>query len=189
MFVVLPLLACRHRIPTNPLESDLFYQQGLEAFRRATPDGYRDAINAFRRASSFVPSRCEYKLHLAESLLFLAQEQQMNWEEYVPTVSEVTAVIDPIQSAGECAGFNAFLSRVLALEFSFDSSKRQAAQGSPELFPPGTRPRCELPLRSASNTGKLTRRCGSSRIRQLYLGMLTADQPLSKSQNLVFISS
>src|SRR2546426_9883581 len=105
VFVVFLLVACRHRIPTSPPESDLLYQHGLEAFRRATPDGYRDAINAFRTASNLMPSRCEYKLHLGESLLFLAQEEQMNWEEYLPAVSEATVVLDAIQSAGNCSGF------------------------------------------------------------------------------------
>jgi tetratricopeptide (TPR) repeat protein len=105
----------------------LLYRRGLEAFRQATPDGYRAAINAFRQASHLIPSHCEYKLHLAESLLLLAQEQQINWEEYAPSLSEAAGTVDAIQSNGNCSGFGAFLSRIRALSFSFDSSKHSAA--------------------------------------------------------------
>jgi tetratricopeptide (TPR) repeat protein len=125
--LVFLIVACRHRIPSGPPDSELYYRQGLEAFSRATPDGYRDAIGAFRQASSLIPSRCEYRLHLAESLLFLAQEQQINWEESVPSLSEAANSIDAIQSNGACSGFGAFLYRVGALSLSFDAVQHSAA--------------------------------------------------------------
>jgi len=123
--VVFLIGACRHRIPSGPPDSELFYRQGLEAFSRATP-AYREAIGAFRRASSLIPSRCEYRLHLAESLLFLAQEQQLNWEQYVPSLSEADSSIDAIQS-NSASGFGAFLRRVRALRLSFDAAQHSAA--------------------------------------------------------------
>jgi hypothetical protein len=125
--VAFAVAGCRHRIPGTPPQYDLLYGRGLEAFRLATPVGYRDAIDAFRQASTLIPSRCEYKLHLAESLLFLAQEQQINWEENAPSVSEAASVIDAIPSNGNCSGFSEFLFRVRALRFLFDPSEHSAA--------------------------------------------------------------
>lgn len=125
--VAFGVVGCRHRLPGTPPQSDLLYRRGVEAFRLATPGGYRDAIEAFSQASTLIPSRCEYKLHLAESLLFLAQEQQINWEENAPNVSEAGSIIDAIPSNGNCTGFTAFLFRLRALRLLFDPSKHSAA--------------------------------------------------------------
>src|SRR5579871_2082426 len=67
--------------PTGPSADELAYQAGLAAFRLATPEAYQRAANAFRKASELKKDRCEYTLHLAESLYFLAQQQKQNWED------------------------------------------------------------------------------------------------------------
>jgi hypothetical protein len=62
--------------------------RGRRAFREATPEGYQRAADAFRKAASLRPERCEYSLHLAESLLFLALEQKLNQEDTAPAGQE-----------------------------------------------------------------------------------------------------
>src|SRR6266702_4427262 len=106
LLVLILASSCGHRVqatlPSGPPQHELLYREGLEAFRRATPEGYKEAIDAFRRASALAPSRCEYSLHLAESLIFLAREQEYNWEEFEPRASG-------------CATFEPFLDRLRAL--------------------------------------------------------------------------
>jgi tetratricopeptide (TPR) repeat protein len=109
------LASCRHRVP-GPADVSL-YLQGLDAFRNATPEGYERAIETFRKATALNPSRCEYRFHLAQSLLFLAVEQQLNWEEFSPRVAEATAIADTEESTSNSA-FSPFLSRLRALAAS-----------------------------------------------------------------------
>ena len=119
MVVLILASSCGHKaqtkLPSASPEHELLYRGGLEAFRQATPEGYRQAIDAFRKASTLAPSRCEYSLHLAESLILLAQEQRYNWEEFEPRVSEAVGIIDSIQRAAECATFEPFVDRLRAL--------------------------------------------------------------------------
>jgi tetratricopeptide (TPR) repeat protein len=109
---LLCLSGCRHRAGL-PADESLF-QQGLAAFREATPEGYTRAIAAFRSAVNLEPSRCDYSMHLAQSLLFLAQEQQSNWEEFLPRVSEAKTVVEAIASNAPCS--DSFVARVRALD-------------------------------------------------------------------------
>ena len=64
--------------PISSADPEVVYQAGLDAFREATPEGYARSVEAFRNALRLEPSRCEYVLHLAESLFFLAQQQKIN---------------------------------------------------------------------------------------------------------------
>jgi len=111
--------SCGHKVqaglPGASPEHELLYRAGLEAFRQATPEGYRQAIGAFRKASALAPSRCDYSLHLAESLLLLAQEQKYNWEEFEPRESEAVGIIASAQRAAECETFEPFVNRLRAL--------------------------------------------------------------------------
>jgi len=103
------------KLPSGPSQHELLYREGLEAFRQATPEGYKEAIDAFRKASTLAPSRCEYSLHLAESLIFLAREQEYNWEEFEPRGSEAVRIIDSVQHALGCATFEPLVDRLRAL--------------------------------------------------------------------------
>src|SRR5262245_21289584 len=91
--------ACRRKtvlnvsVPGPPLY-EVLYNEGLSAFHLGTPEGYTRAADAFRRASALKPDRCEYALNLVQSLLFLSTEQQLNWEEYEPRRTEVSAVLE-----------------------------------------------------------------------------------------------
>ncbi len=119
LLVLILASSCGHRVqatlPSGPPQHELLYREGLEAFRRATPEGYKEAIDAFRRASALAPSRCEYSLHLAESLIFLAREQEYNWEEFEPRASEAVRIMDSVPRASGCATFEPFLDRLRAL--------------------------------------------------------------------------
>jgi tetratricopeptide (TPR) repeat protein len=120
VFVALMLLAsCRHRVAV-PLDVSL-YLEGLNAFGKATPEGYQQSVDAFRKAGALNASRCEYSLHLAQSLLFLAAEQRLNWEPFLPLVADATAVAGAVESNSKCTTFTPFLWRVRALALSFQS--------------------------------------------------------------------
>src|SRR5262245_41027302 len=119
VLVVLILASgCGHRVqtklPSGP-QHEFLYRQGLQAFRQATPEAYKQAIDSFRKASLLAPSRCEYSLHLAESLIFLAREQEYNWEEFDPRTSEAGQILDTLSHASECATFEPFVDRLRAL--------------------------------------------------------------------------
>ncbi len=90
-------------VPAVPPEYEVAYQDGLKAFREATPDGYQRAADAFRKASTLRPSTCEYALHLSESLFFLAQEREANWEESQPMVQQASDIVSARQDTPECA--------------------------------------------------------------------------------------
>src|SRR6185503_944136 len=107
LFVLILASGCGHRVqtklPSAPPQHELLYREGLEAFRQATPEGYKQAIDAFRKAFTLAPSRCEFSLHLAESVIFLAREQEYNWEEFEPRLTEAVRIIDSVQHASACA--------------------------------------------------------------------------------------
>src|SRR5678816_4704789 len=116
--LVLMLASCARRLPTPPEPHVLLYRQGLDAFRQATPESYQRAITAFRRAAELSPSHCEYWLHLAESLLFLAKEQQRNWDEFQPRVTESMEIVTTKESTQGCKVYGAFVDRLRALAWS-----------------------------------------------------------------------
>jgi tetratricopeptide (TPR) repeat protein len=107
---------------TGPTADELAYQEGLAAFRLATPEAYQRAVSAFRKASELNKDRCEYTMHLAESLYFLAQQQKLNWEEYGDAVGEANAVVEFRQGALQCKGFESYLARLRALGLTFTNS-------------------------------------------------------------------
>jgi tetratricopeptide (TPR) repeat protein len=113
--------------PLGPASDELAYQEGLAAFRLATPEAYQRAVTAFRKASELKKDRCEYTLHLAESLYFLAQQQKLNWEEYGDAVGEANAVVEFRQGAPQCTGFESYLARLRALGLGFTNSPAATA--------------------------------------------------------------
>jgi len=108
---------CGRRVAVAPPPvptPESFYTEGLSAFHEGTPESYTRAIDAFRRASKMQPARCEYLLNLAQSLLFLATEQLLNWEDYEPSQNEAKAIVDTAQSS--CTeSYEPFLLRLRAL--------------------------------------------------------------------------
>jgi tetratricopeptide (TPR) repeat protein len=93
-----------------------WYRQGLAAFRLSTPKGYQQAAELFRRAQQAAPGRCEYALHQAEALLFLAREQQFNWEQdYQESVVTANEIIGYNQSNPRCSSFQAFRDRLKSM--------------------------------------------------------------------------
>src|SRR5262249_36941236 len=79
-----------------------------------TPEGYTRAADAFRKASVLKLDRCDYALNLAQSLLFLATEQLLNWEEYEPRQKEARAVLERV-SPGCIDSYEPFVLRLRAL--------------------------------------------------------------------------
>ena len=81
---ILLAASCNHNIrptlPVTPPQHEIAYRAGLDAFRLGTPEAYQRAAESFRRAAALDRTHCEYSLALAESLLSLAQEQKLNWE-------------------------------------------------------------------------------------------------------------
>src|SRR5206468_4039585 len=57
------------------------------------------SIDAFNNALKSRPDRCEYALGLAQSLLLLAAEQVLNWEEFEPRQTAAAAIVESQQSA------------------------------------------------------------------------------------------
>jgi len=108
-------------IPAAPSEDETAYNEGLAAFRLATPEGYRRATVAFRKASELKKDRCEYTLHLAESLYFLAQQQKLNWEDFADSVGEANAIVEFRQGSPQCSGFESYLARLRALGVTFSN--------------------------------------------------------------------
>src|SRR5947208_604793 len=84
--------------PAAASQPETLFKQGLSAFHLGTPDGYTRAADSFRKAWAQNPDSCEYPLSLAQSLLFLATEQLLNWDEFEPRQAEARSVVD---SAGE----------------------------------------------------------------------------------------
>src|SRR5215471_8479678 len=100
------------RAPAGPTADERAYQEGLAAFRLATPEGYQRAVIAFRKASELRKDRCEYTMHLAEALYFLAQQQKLNWEDFSDAVGEANAVVEFRQGAPQCRSFGLYLTRL-----------------------------------------------------------------------------
>src|SRR4026207_1344129 len=94
------LAGCRHKaavaVPLT-ISADELYRRGLAAFTEATPEGYLRASNAFRQAYLMAPTRCEFSLHLAQSLLFLAEEHRLNLEPSEPGRREAKEVVDAVR--------------------------------------------------------------------------------------------
>jgi tetratricopeptide (TPR) repeat protein len=107
--------------PVGPSDDERAYQEGLVAFRLATPEGYHRAVMAFRKASELRKDRCEYTMHLAEALYFLAQQQKLNWEDFSDTVGEANAVVEFRQGAPQCSSFGPYLARLRALATTFSN--------------------------------------------------------------------
>jgi Tfp pilus assembly protein PilF len=93
--------------------ADDHYRQGLTAFAEATPEGYLRAANSFREAYRMTPTRCEFPLHLAQALLFLAEEQQLNLEDHEPNRKEAITLVETIRMP--CAASEPFLLRLDSL--------------------------------------------------------------------------
>jgi tetratricopeptide (TPR) repeat protein len=106
------------RPPAAVPEYEALFAAGQAAFREATPEGYERAAGAFRKASSLRPERCEYSLHLAEALLFLALEEKLNQEDTAPAGQEAGRVIASVEARPCAAGFVSMLNRVKALSAS-----------------------------------------------------------------------
>src|SRR5437016_9746906 len=80
--------------PSPVTTAESLYMQGLSAFHRGTPDAYTEAAEAFRAALKLNSERCEYRLNLAQSLIFLATEQLLNWEEFEPRQAEAKSIVE-----------------------------------------------------------------------------------------------
>jgi tetratricopeptide (TPR) repeat protein len=99
------------------------YLEGLNAFREATPEGYQRAAIAFRRASALERESCDYALHLAEALYFLAQQQKLNWEDDDDTLAEANTILEFKRVAPACHAFESQLSRLRALSMTFSGGR------------------------------------------------------------------
>src|SRR5262245_41512403 len=75
------------RPPAAP-QHRLEYEQGLIAFQEFTPQGYTRALEHFRKAFELSPDTCEYALQIAQTNLFLAQEQRSNYEDFSTTLQD-----------------------------------------------------------------------------------------------------
>jgi tetratricopeptide (TPR) repeat protein len=113
---VLIVIGCGRRIPitVGPVipEDELLQRQADAAFHEGTPEGYTRAVSLFQRASDLNSNRCEYALARAQALLFLASEQQSNWEEFEPQRTEALRLID--SSEFTCPTSEGFTSRLRA---------------------------------------------------------------------------
>jgi len=106
------VVACGHKVPVDrPPDPEAFNHEGLIAFHLGTPESYTRAAEAFRRALSLKPESCDYALNLAQALWFLASEQQLNFEEYLPSQKQAAAIVE--SSASRCTASDE--SRVLGL--------------------------------------------------------------------------
>ena len=114
-------------------EYDALFAEGQAAFREATPEGYERAAGAFRKASSLRPERCEYSLHLAEALLFLALEQKLNQEDTAPAGQEAARVIASVESQPCATGFVSILNRVKALSASPGTAEAQVGDAAIQI--------------------------------------------------------
>src|SRR5690242_7696752 len=103
ILIIAETVACGKRTvtvapPATPItpavaKDEVLYADGLAAFHEGTPEGYSRAIEAFRQASQAKPERCDYALNLAQSLLFLAEEQIQNWENSEGGEKEAATVV------------------------------------------------------------------------------------------------
>lgn len=114
-------------------EYEGLFAEGQAAFREATPEGYERAADAFRKASSLRPERCQYSLHLAEALLFLALEQKLNQEDTAAAGQEAGKIVTSMESQPCAAGFASILNRVKALSISPGVSGGQVADATIQI--------------------------------------------------------
>ena len=127
-----PKRAVLHQ-PTAVPEYETLFAEGQAAFREATPEGYERATDAFRKASSLRPDRCEYSLHLAEALLFLALEQKLNQEDTAPAGRQAGKIIASVESQPCASGFGSILNRVKALSVSPGVAERQVVDATIQI--------------------------------------------------------
>ena len=138
----LTLIAClalsgcgRKAVVVRPpaISVDDLYRRGLEAFAQATPEGYLRASNALRQAWLLAPGRCELPLNLAQSLLFLAEEQLLNREEYEPAHREAVEVVEKVRTP--CAMSEAFLLRLDSLILGRSTATAEMMKRATEFEP------------------------------------------------------
>ncbi len=124
--------SCAHKVqtqivapsaPSLPAEHQVAYFEGVRAFRLATPEGYQRAVISFRKASRLERSSCDYVLHLAESLFFLAKYQQLNLEDYSDNVAEANTILQFKSVAPECNAFESYLSRLRSLSMTLSGAR------------------------------------------------------------------
>jgi tetratricopeptide (TPR) repeat protein len=127
-----PRSAVIHQPTGVPADAALF-AEGQAAFREATVEGYERAADAFRKASALRHDRCEYSLHLAEALLFLALEQKLNQEDTAPSVREADEALTWVESQPCASGFGSILNRVKALSVGPGVSAGQVAGASIQI--------------------------------------------------------
>ncbi len=106
--------ACSHKTAVSPPQPGTSYLEGLRNFHLGTPEGYARAADLFRKAHALQSSSCEYSLNLVQSLLFLAMEQSLNWEEYEPRQTEAKNVLDSVGDACSVT-YEPFVLRLRAL--------------------------------------------------------------------------
>src|SRR5262245_20473348 len=128
LILVLLLSACSHKTPVaiyipsappGPTADVQAFDEGLKAFRLATPEGYEQASALFRKAAGLEKSNCEYALHLAESLFFLAQKKQANWELYTAFVTEANHIIAFNDDGLKCDQYPSYMTRLKTLSGMF----------------------------------------------------------------------
>ena len=119
--------------PAAVPEYEALFAEGQAAFREATPEGYQRAAGAFRKAALLRPERCEYSLHLAESLLFLALEQKLNQEDTAPAGQEAGQIIASVEARPCATGFVSMLNRLKALSVSPGVAEGQVAGGTIQI--------------------------------------------------------
>jgi tetratricopeptide (TPR) repeat protein len=133
----LALMGCGRKAvavaPPPTISADELYRRGLEAFAQATPEGYLRASNAFRQAYLMAPARCEFPLHLAQSLLFLAEEQLLNREDYGSGLNEAREVVEKVRMS--CAASEAFLLRLDSLILGRSNATTAMMKRATELDP------------------------------------------------------
>ena len=82
----------------------VLFEQGLQLFRHFTPQSYLHATALFRRAVKIEPQNCLYKLHLSETLLFLALEQKLNRQNHQASWTEATSIVKQLSTASQTEG-------------------------------------------------------------------------------------
>src|SRR5207244_12971221 len=90
-------------------------------------EGYRRAVVSFWKASQLDRSSCDYVLHVAESLYFLAQQQKLNWEDYGDNVAEANTILEFKSVSPACNAFESYLTRLRALNMTFSGARTSEA--------------------------------------------------------------
>jgi tetratricopeptide (TPR) repeat protein len=74
---------------------------------------------SFRKAVQLAQTNCNYTLHLAESLYFLAAQQKLNWENFEPSVSEANSWTEFKEGSLNCDTYGSYLTRLRTLRGTF----------------------------------------------------------------------